>query len=61
MARKRRFVVFNSKVNQREQIQMTTYWQVAAGDDSRDYVDEFLKYGIAFVGNPQRYLLNNSG
>ena len=33
---------------------MTTYWQVAAGDDSRDYVDEFLKYGIAFVGNPQR-------
>jgi len=29
---------------------MSNYWQVAAGSDSRDYSDVFLKYGLAFVG-----------
>ena len=27
-----------------------TVWQVAAGSDNRDYSDDFLKYGLAFVG-----------
>jgi hypothetical protein len=26
------------------------YWQVAAGSDQRDYTQDFLKYGMAFVG-----------
>ncbi|NBO91115.1 MAG: hypothetical protein EBV06_02175 [Planctomycetia bacterium] len=26
------------------------YWQVSAGSNGRDYTDDFLKYGIAFVG-----------
>lgn len=29
---------------------MTKYWQVAAGSVGRDYSDEFIKYGLAFVG-----------
>jgi hypothetical protein len=31
-----------------------SYWQVAAGSLGRDYSQEFLKYGIAFVGGPQQ-------
>lgn len=27
-----------------------TYWQVAAGSLSRDYTQDFLRYGMAFVG-----------
>jgi hypothetical protein len=27
-----------------------TVWQVAAGSDQRDFVDEFLSRGLAFVG-----------
>lgn len=30
------------------------YWQVAAGAEGRDYHQEFLKYGIAFVGGDQQ-------
>lgn len=26
------------------------YWQIAAGSESRDYSDDFLRYGLAFVG-----------
>jgi len=29
------------------------YWQVAAGSIGRDYSDDFLRYGLAFVGEPQ--------
>lgn len=31
-----------------------TYWQVAAGSDNRDYSDDFLKYGLAFVGGDKQ-------
>ena len=31
-----------------------SYWQVAAGSLGRDYYQEFLKYGIAFVGGKQQ-------
>jgi len=31
-----------------------SYWQVAAGSAGRDYSQEFLKYGIAFVGGKQQ-------
>jgi hypothetical protein len=31
------------------------YWQIAAGSDSRDYSEDFLKYGMAFVGG-QEYI-----
>ena len=27
-----------------------TFWQIAAGEDGRDYRNEFLRYGLAFVG-----------
>jgi hypothetical protein len=27
-----------------------SYWQVAAGSDGRNYIDYFIKYGMAFVG-----------
>lgn len=30
---------------------MSNYWQVAAGSAGRDYSDEFIKYGLAFVGD----------
>ncbi len=29
---------------------MSTYWQIQAGSEGRDYSDFFLKYGMAFVG-----------
>ena len=29
------------------------YWQVAAGSGSRDYVDKFLQFGMAFVGGDE--------
>ncbi len=29
---------------------MTTYWQIAAGADDREYSELFLNYGMAFVG-----------
>jgi hypothetical protein len=29
---------------------MTTYWQIAAGSNGRDYSKVFLKFGIMFVG-----------
>lgn len=32
---------------------MTKYWQVAAGNEGRDYTDFFLKFGMAFVGEGQ--------
>jgi hypothetical protein len=31
-----------------------TYWQIAAGSASRDYSADFLKYGIAFVGDEKQ-------
>lgn len=31
-----------------------TVWQVAAGNDQRDYVAEFLLYGLAFVGGERQ-------
>jgi hypothetical protein len=33
---------------------MPRYWQVAAGGVGREYSGEFLRYGLAFVGKPQR-------
>lgn len=30
-----------------------TYWQVAAGDDARDYTPRFLRHGLAFVGGEE--------
>lgn len=27
-----------------------TYWQIAAGSSGRNYIDYFIKYGMAFVG-----------
>ena len=27
------------------------YWQIATGSDGRDYSKEFLRFGMAFVGN----------
>ncbi len=33
---------------------MPEYWQVAAGSRSREYASEFLRFGLAFVGEPQR-------
>jgi hypothetical protein len=30
------------------------YWQIAAGSDSRDYTNDFLKYGMAFVGGEKQ-------
>ena len=34
------------------------YWQVAAGEGTRDYSDVFLKYGVILLGagNPGSYL-----
>jgi hypothetical protein len=29
---------------------MNNYWQIAAGSSGRDYSDEFIRFGIAFVG-----------
>src|SRR5438034_9912580 len=29
-----------------------SYWQVAAGSEGRDYSEDFLRYGLAFVGGP---------
>ena len=29
---------------------MSAYWQIAAGSEGRDYVEDFLRFGIAFVG-----------
>lgn len=31
-----------------------TVWQIAAGSDQRDYVDEFLARGLAFVGGQRQ-------
>ncbi len=31
-----------------------TYWQIAAGSDGRDYVEDFLRFGMAFVGGPEQ-------
>jgi len=31
-----------------------TVWQIAAGSDQRDYVDDFLRYGLAFVGGQRK-------
>lgn len=33
---------------------MSRYWQVAAGGEGREYSNAFLRYGLAFAGNPQR-------
>lgn len=33
---------------------MSNYWQVAAGSVGRDYSDEFIKYGLAFVGGSKQ-------
>jgi hypothetical protein len=30
---------------------MTRYWQIFAGSDSRDYSEDFIRYGLAFVGD----------
>ncbi len=27
------------------------YWQVAAGEDGRDYSEDFLNFGVMFIGN----------
>lgn len=32
---------------------MSKYWQVAAGSRGRDYSEQFLRFGMAFVGNPK--------
>ena len=32
---------------------MRKYWQVAAGSGGRDYSEQFLRFGMAFVGNPK--------
>lgn len=32
---------------------MPKYWQVAAGSRGRDYSEQFLRFGMAFVGNPK--------
>jgi hypothetical protein len=29
---------------------MSNYWQIAAGSSGREYSDEFIRYGLAFVG-----------
>ena len=29
---------------------MSNYWQIAAGSAGREYSDEFIRYGLAFVG-----------
>jgi hypothetical protein len=29
---------------------MSNYWQIAAGSAGRDYCDEFIRFGLAFVG-----------
>jgi hypothetical protein len=33
---------------------MTNYWQIAAGSLGRDYSNEFLRYGMAFVGGDRQ-------
>jgi hypothetical protein len=33
---------------------MKNYWQVAAGSYGREYYNEFIKYGIAFVGGEKQ-------
>jgi hypothetical protein len=30
------------------------YWQIAAGSKGRDYVDEFIRFGMAFVGGNEQ-------
>ena len=37
---------------------MSTYWQIAAGSDGRDYSDLFLKFGMAFFGARAERLKN---
>jgi hypothetical protein len=32
---------------------MSTYWQIGAGSWGRDYSEEFLKFGMAFVGGSE--------
>jgi len=32
---------------------MPTYWQIAAGGVGREFSDQFIRYGLAFVGIPQ--------
>ena len=27
------------------------YWQVAAGEGGRDYSEDFLNFGVMFIGN----------
>ena len=29
---------------------MMKYWQIAAGSEGRDYSEDFLRFGMAFVG-----------
>lgn len=29
---------------------MSNYWQIAAGSEGRDYAEDFLRFGMAFVG-----------
>jgi len=36
---------------------LTTYWQIAAGGLGREFSNEFLRYGLAFAGTPQRLML----
>ena len=30
------------------------YWQIAAGSGGRDYAEEFIRYGMAFVGGEKQ-------
>jgi hypothetical protein len=33
---------------------MTKYWQIASGSESRDFSDDFLQFGMAFVGGTEK-------
>ncbi len=37
-----------AEINQRQ------YWQIACGSDQREYWDDFLRYGLAFVGGDEQ-------
>jgi hypothetical protein len=33
------------------------YWQIAVGSDGRDYAEDFIRYGLAFIGGPKHIAL----
>jgi hypothetical protein len=33
---------------------MSNYWQIAAGSEGRDYAEDFLRFGMAFVGGDEK-------